>query len=310
MKPFGGLILPDTSVNEDILTNSCHHYSLPGGFFDRNRSVGSGHEEHSSTSETIIDGIENTSELTAQRMKRSVENEFNDISGPRRKKARKFSPTTAEITPENKAIQDKSKESPTRVFQELFKSKHHADKSLETIIELHRKPVSDCSFPADDESFPKTDEEYRQRVRQVFDAICDWSHILEWRTVLPKGQENRISAEFSQDRPERRQGESMDDPLADFMPTEAELVKILPPVEDQQRRVLRQIPNDQTIEWISWGIVVFFFLFLVITPPNVGSRLLTRFRVQLSSPSRGIPKFHTGASRKAVRSRTKRLTPD
>ncbi|KID87336.1 hypothetical protein MGU_05746 [Metarhizium guizhouense ARSEF 977] len=255
MKSFGGLILPDTSVNEDILTNSWHHYSLPGGFFDRNRSVGSGHEEHSSTSETIIDSIENASEPTAQRMKRGVGNEFNKISGPRGKKARKFSPTTAEITRENKAIQDKSKESPTRVFQELFESKHHADKSLETIMELHRKPVSDCSFPADDESFPKTDEEYRQRVRQVFDAICDWSYILEWRTVLPKGEENRISAEFSQDRPERRQGESMDDPPADFMPTEAELVKMLPPVEDQQRRVLRQIPNDQTIEWISWGIV-------------------------------------------------------
>ncbi|KIE02400.1 hypothetical protein MAJ_01434, partial [Metarhizium majus ARSEF 297] len=228
---------------------------LPGGFFDRNRSVGSGHEEHSSTSETIIDSIENASEPTAQRMKRGVGNEFNKISGPRGKKARKFSPTTAEITRENKAIQDKSKESPTRVFQELFENKHHADKSLETIMELHRKQVSDCSFPADDESFPKTDEEYRQRVRQVFDAICDWSYILEWRTVLAKGEENRISAEFSQDRPERRQGESMDDLPADFMPTEAELVKMLPPVEDQQRRVLRQIPNDQTIEWISWGIV-------------------------------------------------------
>ncbi|EFY89630.1 hypothetical protein MAC_04283 [Metarhizium acridum CQMa 102] len=228
--------------------------SLPGGFFDHNKSVGPGHE-NSSTSETTIDSIENAFEPMAQRSKRGVGNEFDEISGPRRKKARKISPTTAEITPESKAIHDKSKESPTRVFQELFESKHHAEKSLETIMELHRKSVADCSFPADDESFPKTDEEYRQRVRQVFDAICDWSYILEWRKVLPKGQEYRIGTEFSHDRPERRQEESMDDPPADFMPTEAELANILPPVEDQQRRVLRQIPNDQTIEWISWGIV-------------------------------------------------------
>ncbi|KAG8417963.1 hypothetical protein J3458_005411 [Metarhizium acridum] len=272
MNSFGEFILPGTSVNEDISINPWHDYSLPGGFFDHNKSVGPGHE-NSSTSETTIDSIENAFEPMAQRSKRGVGNEFDEISGPRRKKARKISPTTAEITPESKAIHDKSKESPTRVFQELFESKHHAEKSLETIMELHRKSVADCSFPADDESFPKTDEEYRQRVRQVFDAICDWSYILEWRKVLPKGQEYRIGTEFSHDRPERRQEESMDDPPADFMPTEAELANILPPVEDQQRRVLRQIPNDQTIEWISWGIVVFFFL--VVTPSTVGSKLLT-----------------------------------
>lgn len=89
----------------------------------------------------------------------------------------------------------------------------------------------------------------------MFDAICDWSYILEWKAVLPTGKEDSIMAEILRGRSKGHEEGPTTVQSKDFVPTVAELASILPPIEVQQRRVLRQVPNDQTVEWISWGIV-------------------------------------------------------
>lgn len=149
-----------------------------------------------------------------------------------------------------------SKGHPSRTFQGLFNNEAAVKQRLEAMLRQHRKETSGCTSPDNDSTFPKSDDEYQEKVRRVFDAICDWSYILEWRAVLPKNEEGDIITRLIQARPDAQQHIVTETLLENFTPTKEELASILPPVETQQQKVLRQIPDDETIEMISWGIVV------------------------------------------------------
>ncbi|GAB0133000.1 hypothetical protein EsDP_00001420 [Epichloe bromicola] len=148
-------------------------------------------------------------------------------------------------------------EPPTRQFRNLFGTAGKAQAALDQFIRLHRKPTKDCSFPSTDESFPTGQDETICCVKQAFDAMCDWSYILEWRATLPRQQRATIVSQLltSRENPESPSSQQTNNPADEFQPTLAELADVLPPVEEQQKRVLSQVPSDQTMEWISWAIV-------------------------------------------------------
>lgn len=150
-----------------------------------------------------------------------------------------------------------NEEPPTRKFRNLFGAAGNAQAALDQFVRLHRKPIKDCSFPTTDESFPTGQDETISCVKQVFDAMCDWSYILEWRATLPRQQRATIVSQMltSRENPESPSSQQTNNPADEFQPTLGELADVLPPVEEQQKRVLSQVPSDQTMEWISWAIV-------------------------------------------------------
>ncbi|OAQ62152.1 hypothetical protein VFPPC_07183 [Pochonia chlamydosporia 170] len=149
-----------------------------------------------------------------------------------------------------------SKGHSSRTFQGLFNNETAVKQRLEAMLQQHRKETLGCTSPDNDSTFPQSDDEYQEKVRRVFDAICDWSYILEWRAVLPKNEEDDIITRLIQARSDAQQQHILTETLLEnFTPTKEELASILPPVENQQQKVLRQIPDDETIEMISWGIV-------------------------------------------------------
>jgi hypothetical protein len=201
---------------------------------------------------------EESEQPTTQPSKRNASDGIGNSSRAKRGRARKASLATPELLdPNTVAMHDNSEEAPTREFQGLFLNRDHAQQALQSAMETYRKPESQCTFPADDETFPKSDQEHRAKVGQVFNAICDWSCIHEWKTLLPKDEEEDVIIQLLLNaRSERRCREATSGEKRDFAPTEAELASILPPIQVLQQKVLRQVPNDQTIEWISWGVVV------------------------------------------------------
>ncbi|KAK7413863.1 hypothetical protein QQX98_007280 [Neonectria punicea] len=53
---------------------------------------------------------------------------------------------------------------------------------------LGAKPLGETSSsrPETDPTFPQNDEEYRGRIRQMFDTICDWSDCRDWRARMSR----------------------------------------------------------------------------------------------------------------------------
>lgn len=176
-----------------------------------------------------------------------------------------------------------NEEPPTRQFRNLFGTAGNAQAALDQSIRLHRKPIKNCSFPTADESFPTGQDETIRCVKQAFDAMCDWSYILEWKATLPRQQGATIVSQIlaSREYPESPSSQQTNNPADEFQPTLGELADVLPPVEEQQKRVLGQVPSDQTMEWISWAIVVSLEL-INREEGRGGKRRKMRFAIQSS----------------------------
>lgn len=246
------------STGTGLSRNSAHSISPSTGFAQVNNLEIADYNEDVLFSDTIFGSIENDTEHSTQFKKRNVIDETGGIGlSNKRKRALRDSLDESEVGPEIQELRRLTKEAPTRQFQNIFKSAGEANESFQSILTFDRRPSAECTFPPEDASFPLTAGDHIVSVKRVFDAICDWSSIWEWKAVLPKGEENWIIARLQDARSESNFEDVTILPGAeDFIPTPEELVGILPPVEVQQQKVLRQIPSDQTIELISWGIVV------------------------------------------------------
>lgn len=151
-------------------------------------------------------------------------------------------------------IQKDSEMAPTRVFQGYFQNCDVARKKLQRLLELYRKPKENCSYPSNDETFPVTDEDKIGYIKNLFDAINDWSNFREWSQALKTEDRNRII-----DRLRRRHAGSdnaeVDISLDDMRPSPQELEAILPPLEMQQKKILGRLLSDQTVEWLCWELI-------------------------------------------------------
>ncbi|PHH79784.1 hypothetical protein CDD80_3777 [Ophiocordyceps camponoti-rufipedis] len=142
---------------------------------------------------------------------------------------------------------------PTRQFPGLFLNAGAANQARSSLQTLMRPPNKECTTPADDPTFPVSDADMVAVVASVFNAICDWSYLLEWKSVLCRNARVRITDELVA----RRSGPGVGHTDAEnIRPTSPELADMLPPLEVQQKKVLGQVPSDLAIECISWAIVL------------------------------------------------------
>ncbi|KAL7912649.1 hypothetical protein GGI35DRAFT_258248 [Trichoderma velutinum] len=151
-------------------------------------------------------------------------------------------------------IQKDSASEPTGIYKAYFHSVDMARKKLQRLLELYRKPRESCSFPSTDDTFPTSDDDKMVYIRNLFDAINDWSHFREWPQALKTEERNRIM-----DSMRRKQAGSddagADISLDDMRPSQEELESILPPLQDQQKKILGRLLSDQTIEWLCWELI-------------------------------------------------------
>lgn len=163
--------------------------------------------------------------------------------------------TTKVDNSEDFEIQKDSELAPTGIYKGYFHSVDVARKKLQRLLELYRKPRESCSFPFSDDTFPISDDDKMIYIRNLFDAINDWSHFREWPQALKTEERNRIM-----DNMRRKQAGSddagTDISLDDMRPSQEELESILPPLQDQQKKILGRLLSDQTIEWLCWELIV------------------------------------------------------
>lgn len=188
----------------------------------------------------------------------SMEQEIRDFNSKShrylkpRAMAQQLSPRTADLAKAHK-------KSPARRFPGLFASAAEANEALESLQSLYRKPLKECTTPIEDETFPGTDGETVAVVKQVFEAIVDWSYILEWKSALSREAKAQVAAMSAKDGGKdsgNDSGKEATPSLDGFRPSPEELKELLPSIDVQQKLILGQIPSDQTVEWVSWGIVV------------------------------------------------------
>lgn len=177
----------------------------------------------------------------------SIEDQIRGFCDPEKQQLLKPRLLVRELTADEAALVDQNTLAQTRRFPRLFPNAAAANAALASFQHLLQKPEAEVTTPLDDVTFPATDEAMVATVERVFDAISDWSHVLEWKSTLSRDAKRRFNKTLlNQGRP---------DPDS-LRPTDEELRDMLPAIEVQQQRVLGQTPSDQTIEWISWGIVV------------------------------------------------------
>ncbi|KKP00644.1 hypothetical protein THAR02_07233 [Trichoderma harzianum] len=162
--------------------------------------------------------------------------------------------TTKVDNSEDFEIQKDSELAPTGIYKGYFHSVDVARKKLQRLLELYRKPRESCSFPFSDDTFPTSDDDKMIYIRNLFDAINDWSRFREWPQALKTEERNRIMDSM------RRKQTGSDDAgadisLDDMRPSQEELESILPPLKDQQKKILGRLLSDQTIEWLCWELI-------------------------------------------------------
>lgn len=158
-----------------------------------------------------------------------------------------------EVAPANKYEADlvkSGKRRQTRQWQGHFQSRSEAATAMETLQNLYCKPPQERTSWHEDGTFPTSDDRWVEVVKQVFDAIMDWSYILEWKSALDRESKAKAIEKLS------KSGEEEPCPGLEPRPSVRDLNKLLPSVQAQQQRILGQVPSDQTIELLAWGVVV------------------------------------------------------
>ncbi|KAH6610097.1 hypothetical protein Trco_000117 [Trichoderma cornu-damae] len=166
--------------------------------------------------------------------------------------------TTKVDNSEDFEIKKDSEKSPSGTYQGYFHTFDVAKKKLQRLLEMYRKPKENCSFPSTDNTFPKCDGDKMGYIKDLFDAINDWSNFREWSQALKTDDRNRIIDRL------RRRVSGGDDAgpdklgdisLDDMRPSQQELESILPPLEMQQKKILGRLLSDQTVEWLCWELI-------------------------------------------------------
>ncbi|RDA83646.1 hypothetical protein CP532_4677 [Ophiocordyceps camponoti-leonardi (nom. inval.)] len=183
----------------------------------------------------------------------SFEQRLRRFSQPQNNRVRKPRFSDQGLNPHETILAEQGALPQTRRFPGLFSNAEAANRAMNDLQNAWRMPKADYTTPADDASFPATDADMVAVVAKVFDAISDWSHVTEWKNTLPRHDRARITGELV-----ARSCGGLDvfhSNSEGLRPSDSELAGILPSLEVQQKKILGQVPSDQAIECISWGIV-------------------------------------------------------
>lgn len=116
---------------------------------------------------------------------------------------------------------------------------------------LARPESAKVTNPNNDDSFPKSDLDYQYRIREVFEAICDWSSPREWRAKMGPAAAKKWMEEVKAHQKEQNLPEI---PEEDLIPP----IEKMPPVEEQWRNVIHYDMSDFEIELLGSRILVSF----------------------------------------------------
>ncbi|RSL71900.1 hypothetical protein CEP54_001166 [Fusarium duplospermum] len=141
---------------------------------------------------------------------------------------------------------------PTFKYQGHIVSLTHANNLRQQYDLLSTQRGRNTTSPEQDESFPNTDEEFRGRVREIFEAICDWTDLREWRAKMGQKRVRDWLAEVARQR--RSQG--LDDDLSKL--SDKELMPPadrMPSMKDQWKNVIHRTMSDIEIELLCAQIL-------------------------------------------------------
>ncbi|RDA89881.1 hypothetical protein CP533_6649 [Ophiocordyceps camponoti-saundersi (nom. inval.)] len=199
------------------------------------------------------DNVPSTPCAPAQRQEQTFEEKMRTFSQPQNNRIRKPRISGQGLDPHETILAEQSALPQTRRFPGFFANADAANRAMNDLQNAWRMPKTDYTTPADDASFPATDADMVAVVANVFDAISDWSHVTEWKNTLPRDERARITEKLV-----ARSSGGLDvyhSNTEGLRPTDPELANLLPSLEVQQKKILGQVPSDQAIECISWGIV-------------------------------------------------------
>lgn len=107
--------------------------------------------------------------------------------------------------------------------------------------------------PEQDGTFPSTDDEFRGRIREIFEAICDWTDLREWRAKMGQRRVREWLAEVGR----QRKGQGLDDDLSKL--SDGELMPPayrMPSMKEQWKNVIHRTMSDVEIELLCAQILV------------------------------------------------------
>ncbi|KAM6533997.1 hypothetical protein FALCPG4_006934 [Fusarium falciforme] len=106
--------------------------------------------------------------------------------------------------------------------------------------------------PEQDESFPNTDDEFRGRIREIFEAICDWTDLREWRAKMGQKRVREWLAEVAQ----QRRSLGLDDDLSKLSDKELQPpANRMPSIKEQWKNVIHRTMSDVEIELLCAQIL-------------------------------------------------------
>ncbi|WZH41025.1 hypothetical protein QYS62_001967 [Fusarium acuminatum] len=115
-------------------------------------------------------------------------------------------------------------------------------------LSLARPESGKITNQNNDDSFPKTNLDYQNRIREVFEAICDWSNPRGWRAKMGPAAAKKWMEEI---RAHQKAENLPEIPEEDLIPP----VEQMPPVEEQWRNVIHYDMSDFEIELLGSRIL-------------------------------------------------------
>ncbi|KAI8723203.1 hypothetical protein NCS52_00175600 [Fusarium sp. LHS14.1] len=107
--------------------------------------------------------------------------------------------------------------------------------------------------PEHDESFPNSDGEFRSRIREIFEAICDWTDLREWRAKMGQKRVREWLAEVAQ----QRRSLGLDDDLSKLSDKELQPpANRMPSMKEQWKNVIHRTMSDVEIELLCAQILL------------------------------------------------------
>ncbi|KAF4469449.1 hypothetical protein FALBO_3641 [Fusarium albosuccineum] len=108
------------------------------------------------------------------------------------------------------------------------------------------------SNPGNDGTFPITPWNYRARIQEMFEAICDWSSRREWRAKMGQKRVKDWVAEVTQHRRQLGLGADLSKVCDDeIVPP----VDRMPPLAEQWKNVIHRVMSDVEIELLCAQIL-------------------------------------------------------
>ena len=146
------------------------------------------------------------------------------------------------------------KKSPTFKYQGHIKSQSDAVGFRNAYNDLSSSHTSrHASQPETDSTFPQSEEDYRARISELFEAICDWSHGYGWRARMGSDLAKAWLADVAILR--KSQGLEADlSKVSDDLITPPE--DRMPSIEEQWMKVVHHKMSDIEIEMLCSKILV------------------------------------------------------